>query len=125
MNWVILGIAVSIAIGIIVGVFFDNKTFTIEKDKFSEAELKMLENGYIIKFLPIGLPKQQHLSYIRYYKKEEKDGKIIVRRSALCYDQIIDFEPYSKRVGIYSDNISVDLLKAVAERCKELGWNRK
>lgn len=96
----------------------DHIALTIEKEKLSKAELKMLENGYIAK-----LPKAPHLSYIRYYKKKEKDGKIIVRRSDLCFDRIIDFSPYSKRVCIRPD-VSVDLLKAVAERCKELGWDK-
>lgn len=96
----------------------DHIALIIEKENLSKAELKMLENGYIAK-----LSKVPHLSYIRYYKKEEKDGKIIVRRSALCYDRLIDFETYSKRVYINFD-ISVDLLKAVAERCKELGWDK-
>ena len=150
MNWIlVLEIAVGIAIGIIVSVALmeltcciadtvknrkkeksndllnpDNVTFTIEKDKLTKAEVKMLENGYIAKLPLIGIPQAPHLTYIRFYKKEETDNIITVRRSDLCFCWLIDFEPYSKRVCINFD-INVELLKAVVERCKELGWDKK
>ncbi len=147
MNWFfVFDIAFGIAIGIIVSVALleltcyivdtvknkkkeksedllnpDNVTFTIEKDKLTKAEVKMLENGYIAKLPLIGIPQAPHLTYIRFYKKEETDNLITVRRSDLRFYWLIDFEPHSKRVCINFD-ISVELLEAVVERCRELGW---
>ena len=100
---------------------------TIDLNEFSPAERKMYDlGGYVAVYKYAPKPVRKHETTVHYFECSSKpvsDHQITVPAS-FSANRSIDFNRYEKTVTTTFARLDYNMLCAVMEHCRELGWDK-